>query len=378
MKKYLICCGNSNDINTCSGIPFHFLNSAKELSLDLEGIKLDPVKLSKYKLVWNLKQLLCTGGFSGFQYSDFFLRNLIKQAQIKKEENALIISHYPFLPDVPNSKNLKVVFYLDATTKQIIEEYKLNKFISKKYKEKILRKEKLNYKYSNFIFTMSCWAKESLIRDYAIKPEKIKVLPCGANIQNKYLKDKDKIILPKPPTFLEPLKIGFNGKDWNRKGGPISLKIVEHLNKNDIPAVLRVMGVSNNTLPDSKYIQNLGLIDKSKNMDKFISEIQSWHFGTLFSKSEAFGISNRECFLLGVPVICFDVGGIRSTFPDDDENYGRIFKPKEKIEVISNWISETLKDYSSYIQLRKNIYKNNEEFKWDTTVKRLFNSLSLI
>jgi len=378
MKKYLICCGNSNDINTWSGIPFHFLNSAKELSFELEGINLDPEKLTKYKLLWNLKQLLFTGGFSGFQYSDFFLRKLLKQANIKNNEKVLIISHYPFLPDVLNSKNFNVVFYLDATTKQIIQEYKLNKFISNKYKEKILRKEKLNYKYSRLIFTMSIWAKESLIRDYDVKPEKIKVIPCGANIQNKFLKEKDEIILPESPSSLEPIKIGFNGKDWHRKGGPTALKIVEQINKNGIPAVLRVIGVSNNVLPDNKYIKNLGYIDKSKNMEKFITEIQSWHFGTLFSKSEAFGISNRECFLLGVPVICFDVGGIRSTFPDDDYNYGRIFQPNEKIEVMTNWILETLKDYPSYIQYRKKIYENNQEFKWDTTVKKIFHNLSFI
>ena len=99
---------------------------------------------------------------------------------------------------------------------------------------------------------MSNWAKESLIKDYAIKQEKIKVLPCGANIQNKYLKKKNTIFLPKPPSLLEPIKIGFNGKDWDRKGGPTALRIVDHLNKNAIPAVLRVIGVSNNVLPDNK------------------------------------------------------------------------------------------------------------------------------
>lgn len=378
MNKYLICCGDSNNINTWSGIPFHLLSGAKELSIELEGIKLEPEKLSKYRLIWNLKQFLFTGGYSGFQYSDFFLRNLLKQAKIQKKEKALIISLYPLLPDVYNSKNFNVVFYLDATIKQIIEEYKLNKLISKKYKEKILGKEKLNYEYSNLIFTMSNFAKESLIRHYAIEPKKIKVLPCGANIQNKYLTEKDANYLPKPNSFLEPIKIGFNGKDWERKGGLTALKIVDHLNKNSIPAVLRVMGISNNVLPDNKYIENIGFIDKSKSMDKFISEIKSWHFGTLFSKSEAFGISNRECFLLGVPVICFDVGGIRSTFPDDAYNYGKLFQPNEKIEVMANWIAETLRDYSSYIQLRKQIYKNNQQFKWEATVKKLFHSISLI
>jgi len=378
MKKYLICCGNSKDIKTYSGIPYHILTTAKELSFDLEGINLEPEKLSKYRLLWNIKQFLLTGGYSGFQYSDFFLSNLIKQAKIKSNEEVLIISQYPLLPDVSNSENFKVVFYMDATLKQLFEEYKLNKSMAKKNKEKIFQREKLNYKYSKFIFTMSDWAKDSLIRDYAVDPEKIKVLHCGANIQNKYLKDRVTNIFPKAPSLQDPIKIGFNGKDWFRKGGPTALKIVEHLNKNSIPAVLRVMGVSGNFLPNNKFIQNIGFIDKSKNMDKFITEIESWHFGTLFSEGEAFGISNRECFLLGVPVICFDVGGIRNTFPDDDYNYGKIFQPNEKTELMANWVSETLRDYSSYIQLRKGILKNNEQFKWDNTVKKLFNSLALM
>ena len=69
---------------------FHLLSGAKELSIELEGIKLEPEKLSKYRLIWNLKQFLFTGGYSGFQYSDFSM-SLLKQAKIKKEK-ALIIS----------------------------------------------------------------------------------------------------------------------------------------------------------------------------------------------------------------------------------------------------------------------------------------------
>ena len=48
---------------------------------------------------------------------------------------------------------------------------------------------------------------------------------------------------------MEPIKIGFNGQDWYRKGGPTALKIVDYLNKKSIPAVLRVMGVGSNFLP---------------------------------------------------------------------------------------------------------------------------------
>ena len=74
MKKYLICCGDPNNINTWSGIPFHLLSSAKDLSFDLEGIKLEPEKLNKFRLLWNLKEFLVSGNYSGFQFSDFFLK----------------------------------------------------------------------------------------------------------------------------------------------------------------------------------------------------------------------------------------------------------------------------------------------------------------
>ena len=43
-----------------------------------------PEKLNKYRLLWNLKQFLFTGGYSGFQYSDFFLNKLSKCHYLKK------------------------------------------------------------------------------------------------------------------------------------------------------------------------------------------------------------------------------------------------------------------------------------------------------
>ena len=139
-------------------------------------------------------------------------------------------------------------------------------------------------------------------------------IPGGANIRKKYL-EKYKLhnFIPPQPSNNSPLKIGFLGKDWERKGGPKVLEIVNKLNSNSIPTILRVVGVPQEKLPKSKYIKNLGFINKKENMEKYILEIQSWHFGTLFSKTEAYGLSNRDCLYLGVPIICHDVGGIRST-----------------------------------------------------------------
>ena len=81
-----MCCGDSNDINAWSGIPYHILRMAKDLSIELEGLSLEPEKLSKYRIFWNLKQLFQTGHYSGFQYSDFFLEKLCNQERINKED----------------------------------------------------------------------------------------------------------------------------------------------------------------------------------------------------------------------------------------------------------------------------------------------------
>tara|TARA_B100001248_G_C27348026_1_gene439758 strand:- start:250 stop:1323 length:1074 start_codon:yes stop_codon:yes gene_type:complete len=353
------------------------LSMAKDLSIELEGLRLEPKKLSKFRILWNLKELLKKGHYSGFQYSDFFLSNLYKQVLISEEDRLSLISTYPLLPHKLLNKNWNLFFYIDATTKQIFDVYKKFKSISKKYKEEILIREKDNYNKSKIIFCFSSWAKNSLINDYEIPSQKIKVLPAGANIDPKNLNNFNVNHIPKPPSKRNPLKIGFLGQDWIRKGGPIVLEVVKILNSKSIPTILRVMGESNKKNLKNEYIQSVGFVDKNKEINYFISEIKSWHFGTLFSKAEAFGISNRECFLLGVPVLCHDIGGIRSTFPDEDTNCGSIFNPDEDPLVIANWIENIVKDYSKYIKLRTSLSQINSQFTWEDTIRQMFYEISL-
>tara|TARA_S200000501_G_C20847856_1_gene754431 strand:- start:774 stop:1925 length:1152 start_codon:yes stop_codon:yes gene_type:complete len=374
MKKYLICMGNPNDINCWSGIPYHFLKEANYQSFELEGLNLNPKNLSIFRYLWNLKKFLLTGSYSGFQYSAFFLNNLFKQSNIRKEEKLIIISMHPLLPNIINN-NWRIFYYIDATTKQIFEEYNNFPLISEKYKNKILIKEKNNYKNSKLIFCMSEWTKNSLIKHYSVPDKKIIIVPGGANIPRNFLKENNyKYIIPPIPSKQNPLRIGFLGQDWFRKGGPIALEVVNQLNLKSIPSVLRVMGISNSVLPKNKHLQNIGFLDKNKNMDKFIAELKSWHFGSLFSRAEAFGISNRECLLLGVPVICNDVGGIRSTLPPD--NYGCIFRVNQNPKFIADWIENQIKDYSNYTKLRDNVSNNNYSLTWEPAISNIFSHLS--
>ena len=185
-EKISICCGDPNDINCWSGTNFHILNMSKELSFKLEGLKLNPNEFSIHRFIWNFKQLFLNSSFGGFQFSDYFINNLSKQINIKANEENILISTYPLLPKISPESNWNIAYYIDATTKQIFDEYQTFSFISNDYRAHILNKERHNYKNAKIIFCMSEWVKESLIEDYKVLKEKIKILPAGANIQNKF------------------------------------------------------------------------------------------------------------------------------------------------------------------------------------------------
>ena len=103
---------------------------------------------------------------------------------------------------------------------------------------------------------------------------------------------------------------------------------------------------------------------------RFISEVQTWHYGTLFSKSEAYGISNRECLQIGVPVLCHDVGGVKETIPD--EICGKVFKEGENVDFIANWIGFKISNYDLYLKHRIQLLKRSNEFRWNSTINEVF------
>ena len=152
------------------------------------------------------------------------------------------------------------------------------------------------YLRANKIICRSNWAIKSLIEDYQIEESKISFVPGGANLDINQIDRSKLLTFPAKPSRNNPIIVGFIGLDWERKGGNFLIKLADTFRENNIPFEIRVVGPKKNTLPSHKCLKYVGFIDKFSNLDLFIKELKSWHFGTLFSKAEAFGISNRECF----------------------------------------------------------------------------------
>ena len=363
-KRELICLGNPYDINSTSGIPYYILRYGTEIGLISKGTIYEKPKNKIPKYLWNLKQFIKTGKYGGYQYTIKAIKKM--EANINnnysKSEPYYLLSHHPSIPIYPWSKNLFVDFYIDATNKQIFESYGVGETIDKKFQSEIMLRERNAYEAAGSIFCMCKWAVDSVIKDYGINPQKVHLIVGGPNINEDLLKKEKKLTCPKEPTKTNPLIIGFLGKDWDRKGGKFTFEVVKNLNSLGILTILRVVGKRNKDIPNSKFIEHIGYIDKNKDSNKFICEINSWHFSSLFSYSEASPRSNLESLRLGVPILSHDIGGISSTFINN--YYGHLFRPFPPINEVTEWIISEIKPYNNYYQKRLALKEICDQITW--------------
>tara|TARA_Y100001978_G_scaffold180981_1_gene176860 strand:+ start:348 stop:1490 length:1143 start_codon:yes stop_codon:yes gene_type:complete len=370
-KRKLICIGNASDIKTASGTPFYILKYGKKIGLISKAIDFNLSNNKIFKYFWNLKQFLKTRKYGGYQYSKKFLKQFQKKIlnDSCKLENQYILSHHPSIPMYPWPKNIFVDFYIDATNLQIFNDYGYGYKIDEKFKLEIIKRERSAYRSAGRIICMCQWAADSVIKDYGINPKKVHVVVGGGNLDEEFIENKKNLFIPKEPSDSAPLVIGFLGKDWYRKGGGFTYEIIRNLNNCGINSVLRIIGSTKGIVPDSKFVEYVGFIDKAKDLDKFIEELNSWHFCALFSKKEASPRSNLESLRLGVPIITHDIGGINSTLSEN--SYHKLFKPFPSVQEVTKWIISEIKPYSKYYQKRELSIKSSTNITWEKELLKI-------
>ncbi|MCP9820640.1 glycosyltransferase family 4 protein [Synechococcus sp. Cruz-9H2] len=369
LSRYLLCNGDANDLATWSSTPYFLLQAGQRSGLLAGGLALQPERLRRRRRLWNLAQWLRCGRPGGFQYSRSFTRVLLAEAQLPPDQPLALLSHFPLLPPCPWPEAWRVEFYIDATTRQVLDDYGSGSRIAPAFQRQVLERERQAYQAAGSVIAMSQWAADSVISDYGIYPAKVDVVPGGANLDETQLALHSPVATPPFPSLEHPLRLGFLGKDWQRKGGPFLLEVCEALAAKGLPAVVRAIGPQLDALPRHPALQPLGFINKQAETRRFAEELRSWHFGTLFSSAEAFGISNRECLRLGIPVLAHAVGGIPSTLADG--GCGQLFTPHPSAAEVAAWVAKRLTPYEGYLNWRAALALRWREFTWEAAVEQL-------
>lgn len=222
----------------------------------------------------------------------------------------------------------------------------------------------------------SDWAAKGAMRYYDIPPEKISVIPYGANIEtNRKESDVEEIIRKKDK---ETCRLLFAGVHWERKGGDQALEVAKELNSRGYPTELHILGSQpgkNNTLPS--YVKVHGFISKETEEGKkrINNLIKSAHFLILPTRADCTPIVFAEFNSYGIPCLATNVGGI-STIIKDDKN-GKTFEPEASPSEYADYIQYLFQNYSSYINLAKSSfseYKNR--LNWDTAGAKMMDLLN--
>ena len=150
---------------------------------------------------------------------------------------------------------------------------------------------------------------------------------------------------------LSPLRLGFIGGGWERKGGPVLLDVGDDAPEMGHSVEVIVIGPpASIRFPPIRRSAPMGFIDKSRDLPRFVELVRSFHFGCLLSRrDEPFGISTLECLRLGVPVIGTTVDGIPETVP---AGAGLIVPVEHTGEEIAETLDALLRAPEDYSRMR--------------------------
>ncbi|MEO1146059.1 MAG: glycosyltransferase family 4 protein, partial [Cyanobacteria bacterium J06638_22] len=196
----------------------------------------------------------------------------------------------------------------------------------------------------------SDWAAKSAIAHYDVPPEKVKVVPFGANIEcSRSFDDVQQIVQSRDQKVC---KLLFLGVDWVRKGGEIALQVARELNAQGVRTELTIIGCQpeiEGALPE--FVKPLGFISKGTEagMATIQTALTESHFLIVPSVAECFGIVFCEASSYGVPSIATNVGGIPTAIKD--QHNGKLFPLGASIQNYCSFIADTFSDYSRYTEL---------------------------
>lgn len=351
--RALVAYGDANSGQIFSGIPYFFLQAGRRIGLFQAGVTLRPERFRRRRLLWNAVRPLTLDRPRGFMYSREHLLALWADRRAP-DGISEYVSHIQSLPPREVVRE-PVSYYIDATMNQYFEEY--GRQLGRRIKSEALAREKEAYLSARFVVCMSRWCADDVKAFYGVSPEKVRVILPGANIEEASVSAQTAW-----DGNLSPLRLGFIGIDWERKGGPVLLDVATRLQRMGHSVEVIVIGHDASKLPPHPALRAMGFIHKSRDLPRFVEVVRSFHFGCLLSNAEALGISTLECLRLGVPVIGTAVGGIVDTIPKDA---GLLVPTERTSEHLANELAAVLETPARYARMREAAHDVASDQSWD-------------
>ncbi|MDU1892284.1 MAG: glycosyltransferase family 4 protein [Dysgonomonas sp.] len=293
--------------------------------------------------------------------------------QIQKRLNSAtdaILSHTS-IPLAYLNTNKPMAFYTDATFAAIVDYYHYYSDFSSQYIKEGMRTERMALENSNLAIYASDWAAESAIRDYDIDPEKVRVVPFGANLDKAPSLDDIRYSLNH--RNRTKCKLLFLGVEWERKGADIVIKAAESLIDMGLDVEVHIVGIPKIPMAEiPSFVINHGFINKGtaegrKKMEVLMSES---HFLFVPSRAEAYGVVFCEAMAFGVPCVSTMTGGIPTIIKNGLN--GIILDIEATAIEYAKAIYETFADSNLYNEIALSAYDDFvRRLNWDVAMDKV-------
>lgn len=370
MKISYITPYDGKDIKNWSGTAFYIAQSIQRMNIELDYINTGALTRFKADILTRITHKL-----SGKRYLHDRLPRIAKKTSLLVNEMVAKDSKMLFAPGSHAFSYIKSskpkVFYTDSTFNSMLGYYSWFTNLSKETIRNGHKLERAALHNCDLAIYSSEWAAESAINYYGADPKKVKVVPFGANIECE--RGTEDIISLVQNKEGNKCKLLFIGVEWERKGGPLALKVAKLLNKLGLRTELHIVGldkIPEPHLPD--FIINHGFLDKNttEGLSKIDDLFKSSHFLLVPSLAEAYGIVFCEANSFGLPAISIDTGGI-STIIKNNIN-GKLFEQNIDPALLASYILDVFSNYKDYEQLCYSSFKRYDEvLNWKVSGKLL-------
>jgi glycosyltransferase involved in cell wall biosynthesis len=210
-----------------------------------------------------------------------------------------------------------------------------------------------------------------------VAPEKVKVVPFGANLECDPSRAEVEAAIDLRPT--KTCRLLFIGANATRKGADIAVQIAADLNAVGLPTRLTLVGGTPASEGLPEYVTCLGYIDKSvpKGHAELERVLASSHFLLGPSRADCTPIAFCEANAFGVPCLARDTGGISSVVRNGIN--GCLFDKDAPAREYSVRVLSIMRDRTLYRELALSSYEHyRTRLNWDVSIRTVLQHIQAI
>ncbi len=353
---------NPNDKHSWSGTNYYLLQTLRKHIGDVDTLgPAEPVFISFICKALNFLSIKIFNKRFDYRHSTMYAKacsNLFQKKLADKKYDLIVcpgnIASVAYL-----KTNIPIISIGDRTVSASLNYHKIFTNLWKSSEKESLATEKRALQNCSLSLYPSQWAVNSVINSYGINPQKLLVLPFGANM-DVYPENKPKI-------KSKICNLLFIGVDWEGKGGSIAVDCLHELVKIGVDATLTIVGCK---IPEqflNEKITNYVFLNKNipEQAAKLEKLFQQSDIFILPTRIDAYGLVFCEASAYGIPSFGTDTGGVGGALREGVN--GCLMPNHATGKEYAKKITELFSNDERYYKMSKSSRKLFEEqLNWET------------